>query len=64
MKSIISKTGLRMATRKNFPDRKKARQESAKLRQEKSDKLTNEQRLAKATVGSKEYNKLLVKSGK
>jgi hypothetical protein len=48
-------------TRKNFPSRIKARQESAKARQEKSDKLTVDQKFAKATPGSREYSKLLVK---
>lgn len=53
-----------MATRKNFAGRVLARKESAKVRQDISDKLTNGQKLAKAVVGSKEYNKLLSKSGK
>jgi len=53
-----------MATRMNFPKRVEARKASAKLRQEASDKLTVEQKLAKAVVGSKEYNRLLAKSQK
>lgn len=48
-----------MPTRKNQPHRIKARQKSAKERQEKSDKLTVQQKLAKATPGSKEHTKLL-----
>lgn len=53
-----------MASRKNFPGNKEKRQASAKLRQEASDKLTVEQRLAKATPGSKEYTRLQAKSQK
>lgn len=44
--------------RHNQPHRKKVRQEAAKLRQEASDKLTLEQKIAKANVGSKEYLRL------
>jgi hypothetical protein len=50
-----------MATRTNFPGRSEKRKASAKLRQEASDKLTVEQKLAKAKPGSKEYGKLLLK---
>ena len=53
-----------MAGRRNFPKRIEARKESAKLRQEASDKLTNEQKLAKATVGSREHARLFIKSQK
>jgi hypothetical protein len=51
-----------MATRTNFPNRKEARRASAKVRQEAYDKLTNEQKLTKAVVGSKEYAKLKIKN--
>lgn len=50
-----------MASRTNFPNRVEARKESAKLRQEASDKLSVDQKLAKATLGSREHNKLLAK---
>jgi hypothetical protein len=50
-----------MASRVNFPNRIEARRTSAKLRQEASNKLSLDQRLAKATPGSREYNKLLAK---
>ena len=53
-----------MASRANFPGRVEKRKASAKARQEASDKLTNEQKLAKATVGSREYNRLVAKSQK
>ena len=53
-----------MASRKNFPHRKAARKASALLRQEASDKLTNEQKLAKIVPGSREYTKLLLKGQK
>jgi len=52
-----------MARRYNFPNRKEARKASAQTRQEASDKLTTEQKLAKATPGSREYNRLLTKVG-
>lgn len=51
-----------MAGKSNFPNRVEKRRTDAKVRQDKSDKLTIEQKLAKATVGSKEHNKLLSKS--
>ena len=47
-----------MAGRINFPNRVKARQDSAKARQEASDKLTPAQKLAKATPGSREHTRL------
>lgn len=50
-----------MATRTNFPHRIEKRRAEAKVRQEASDKLTVEQKLAKATPGSKQYEKLLNK---
>ena len=50
--------------RYNFPNRKLKRQESAKARLAISEKLTVEQRLAKATAGSREHMRLLVKSQK
>lgn len=50
-----------MASRTNFPNRVEARKASAKLRQEASNKLTLDQRLAKATPGSREQKKLLSK---
>ena len=50
-----------MATRSNFPGRVEKRRASAKIRQEASDKLTVDQKLAKATPGSQEYNRLLKK---
>ena len=53
-----------MATRINFPQRIEKRQAEAKVRQEASDKRTLEQRLAKATPGSKEHAKLLKKTQK
>jgi hypothetical protein len=39
----------------------KERQDSAKERQAKSDSLTLEQKLAKATPGSREFNRLQAK---
>lgn len=51
-----------MATRKNFPNRVEIRKASAKVRQEASSKLTVAQKLAKATVGSKEYSRLTFQS--
>lgn len=53
-----------MAGRINFPNRVEKRQASAKLRQEARDKLTLEQKLAKATPGSREHARLLAKSQK
>lgn len=53
-----------MATRKNFPDRKEKRQAEAKVRQDKSNKLTVEQKLAKATPGSQEFVRLQAKAQK
>jgi hypothetical protein len=53
-----------MAGRKNFPKRIEGRLLSAKARQEASDKLTVEQKLEKATPGSREYNRLLAKTQK
>jgi hypothetical protein len=53
-----------MASRANFPGRIEKRKASAKARQESSDKLTNEQRLAKATVGSREYHRLVARTQK
>ncbi len=50
-----------MAGRNNFQDRIEKRQAEAKVRQEKSDKLTVEQKLAKATPGGQEYKRLLKK---
>lgn len=47
-----------MATRQNFPNRIEKRQSEAKARQAVSDKLTVDQKLAKATLGSKEHTKL------
>ena len=47
-----------MATRKNFTGRIEKRKASATARQEASDKLTTEQKLAKAVAGSKEFKKL------
>lgn len=44
--------------RYNFPNRKEKRKEEAKTRQEKADKLTVEQKLAKATPGSQEFKRL------
>ena len=48
-----------MAGRKNFPDRQKQRKVSAIARQEKSNKLTTAQKLAKTTPGSQEHTRLL-----
>lgn len=56
--------GDHMATRTNFPSRIEKRKETAKARQEASDKLTVEQKLANARPGSKEHSKLLAKSEK
>jgi hypothetical protein len=53
-----------MAGRSNFPNRVEKRRASANLRQEASDKLTLDQKLAKATPGSREYAKLLAKTQK
>ena len=53
-----------MATRKNFVNRVEKRRAEAKVRQEKSYKLTLEQKLQKATVGSQEYVRLLHRSQK
>lgn len=47
-----------MASRKNFKSRQEIRQASAKERQAKSDGMTLEQKLAKATPGSREYKRL------
>ena len=47
-----------MATRTNFPDRIKKRQDEAKVRQEASDKLTLDQKIAKANPGSREHIRL------
>ena len=53
-----------MATRKNFPGRLEKRKTDAKVRQDASDKLSIEQKLAKATPGSKVYNKYAAKTQK
>lgn len=53
-----------MASRPNFPQRVEKRRAEAKVRREAYDKLSVEQKLAKATPGSKEYNKLVAKSQK
>lgn len=53
-----------MASRKNFQSRVEKRQAEAKVRQETSDKLSLEQKLAKATPGSKVYNKYLARTQK
>lgn len=53
-----------MAGRANFPSRVEKRKASAKARQESSDKLTNEQKLAKSVVGSREYNRLVARTQK
>lgn len=53
-----------MAGRHNFPNRIEKRKASAKTRQEASDKLTVEQKLAKATPGGREYNRLMTKTQK
>jgi hypothetical protein len=53
-----------MASRKNFENRKKARKDSAKVRQEAYDKLSFEQKLQKAVPGSKEHDKLVYKCEK
>ena len=53
-----------MAGRTNFPNRVEKRKTDAKTRQEASDKLTLEQKLAKATPGSREYTKLQAKAQK
>lgn len=47
-----------MAGRPNFPNRVEKRCADAKLRQEASDKLTLDQKLAKATPGSREHTRL------
>ena len=53
-----------MATRKNFPSRILQRQEEARARQEAHDKLAPAQKLEKATPGSKEHARLVVKGQK
>lgn len=53
-----------MAQRKNFENRKKQRTVEALERQAKSDKVPLEQKLAKATPGSREYTKLQARSQK
>jgi hypothetical protein len=53
-----------MASRKNFPSRVEKRKLEAKTRQESYDKKPLDQKIAKSTVGSKEYTKLLEKSQK
>jgi hypothetical protein len=53
-----------MAYRKNFDNRIKKRQDEAKVRQENSDKLSLEQKIAKARVGSQEFNRLSLRSQK
>lgn len=50
--------------RYNFPNRKEARKVRALARQEQSDKMTNEQKLAKSVPRSKEFNRLTAKVGK
>ena len=52
-----------MAGRKNFPNRKKTRQESALERQAAHNKLTTNQKLGKNAVsmGTKERTRLAVK---
>ena len=55
---------IKMATRTNFPNRVEKRKVEARGRQEASDKLTVEQKLKKATPGSKEYGRLVAKSQK
>lgn len=47
--------------RMNLPHRREKRKLEAKARQEASDKLTLEQKLAKAKPGSREYIKLSIK---
>jgi hypothetical protein len=48
----------KMASRANFPNRVEKRRADAKVRQEKSDGLTLDQKLAKATPGSREHMRL------
>jgi len=50
-----------MATRKNFQNRREARQASAKIRQAESDRLHVKDKLNRATPGTKEHRKLLAK---
>lgn len=53
-----------MASRKDFSNRIEKRQTEAKTRQEASNKLTFDQKLARAKIGSREHSKLLLKQNK